>query len=347
MEKLVFELSGEHGTLPKSEVMATIEAYGWTFRVTGDYDQLLILETDADPAVLAHRLALTHNILRLIFICPANEVEILRRAETADLGLCEGQSFVVRVSRVKNYGPISASFEKKLGAVIWHRGYPVNLNNPDVVFRAIITEGICAFGRLICPVNRTVFDERAPLKKPFFLPGVLMPRISRAVVNLTRIRAGWVLDPFAGTGGILVEAGLISHDIHVVGCDIQKKMALGARKNLQFYGTNYDVIRQDSLCMGIRDDTVDAIVTDFPYGQSTPIAAASPADFYRGALAEMYRVLKPGKWAVIVSKEPTEKLLTDVGFTVTETHRQRIHRSLTRQITVARKLPDQRTGKGI
>jgi tRNA (guanine10-N2)-dimethyltransferase len=347
MQELAFELSGEHGTLPKSEVIASIETYGWTYRITGDYDQLLVLETDADPLVLAQRLALTHNILRLLFLCPADEVEILRHAETADLGLQEGQTFVVRVCRVKNYGPISTSFEKKLGAVIWHRGFPVSLTNADVVFRAVITEGICAFGRLICPVNRQAFDERAPLKKPFFLPGVLMPRIARAVVNMSHIRNGWVLDPFAGTGGLLVEAGLMSKEIHVVGCDIQKKMALGACKNLRFYETNYDVIRGDSLRLGILDNAVDAIVTDFPYGQSTPIAAASPADFYKGALAEMYRVLKPGRRAIVVSKEPIEKLLTDVGFTVIETHRQRIHRSLTRQITVAQKSPDNEIGKGI
>jgi tRNA (guanine10-N2)-dimethyltransferase len=341
MEELVFELSGEHGTLPKSEVVAAIETYGWTYRVTGDYDQLLILETDADPVVLAHRLALTHNILRLLFLCPADEAEIIRHAEAADLGLHEGQTFVVRVCRVKNYGPISASFEKKLGAVIWHRGYRVSLTEPDVVLRAVITEGVCALGILICPVNRQAFDDRAPLKKPFFLPGVLMPRIARTVVNMSHIRTGWVLDPFAGTGGLLVEAGLIGKDIHVAGCDIQKKMAFGMRKNLRFYETNYDVIRGDSLRLGIRGDSVDAIVTDFPYGQSTPIAVAAGDDFYKGALAEMYRVLKPGRRAVVVSKEPIEKLLTDVGFTVIETHRQRIHRSLTRQIVVAEKPSDE------
>jgi tRNA (guanine10-N2)-dimethyltransferase len=335
MEALAFELSGEHGTLPKSEVIACIETYGWTYRVTADNDQLLVIETDADPAVLANRLALTHNILQLVFICPAGEEEILKNAETADLGLQKGQTFVVRVCRVKNYSPISASFERTLGAVIWRRGYPVSLSAPDVTFRAIITEGVCAFGKLICPVNRTQFDDRAPLRKPFFLPGVLMPRFSRAVVNLTQIKDGWILDPFAGTGGTLVEAGLISKDIHVVGCDIQKKMVHGMRMNYRFYGICYDVIREDSLSMGIRDDSVDALVTDFPYGQSTPVAAASMADFYRGAMTEMFRVLKPGRRAVVVSKEPIEKLLTDVGFNVLETHRQRIHRSLTRQIAVA------------
>jgi|AGTN01.3.fsa_nt_gi Predicted DNA modification methylase len=341
METLAFELSGEHGTLPKSEVIAAVETYGWTFQVLGDYDQLLIIETDADPVVLAGRLALTHNILRLIFTCPAGEEEILKHAETADLGLREGQTFVVRVSRVKTYGPISASFERTLGAVIWHRDHPVSLDNPDVVFRAVVTESICAFGALICPVNRTAFDDRAPLKKPFFLPGVLMPRISRAVVNLTRIRDGRILDPFAGTGGTLVEAGLISRDIRVVGCDIQKKMVHGMRMNYRFYGVSFDVVRQDSLSMGIRDGSVDAVVTDFPYGQSTPIAAASPSEFYAGAIAEMYRVLKPGRRAVVVSKEPMEKLLTDAGFNVVETHRQRIHRSLTRQIVVAEKPADE------
>lgn len=337
MRQLVFELSGEHDTLPKSEVLACIEAYGWHYEVKGSYDQVLILETDADYSVLACRLALAHNILELIFVSPCDPETVLKEAETADLKLNYGLSFVVRVSRVKNYGGLSASFERKLGAAIWHRGYPVSLEKPDVVLRAIVTEGVCIFGKLIAAVDRSGFEERAPLKKPFFLPGVLMPRISRAVVNLTRIREGWLLDPFSGTGGTLVEAGLISPDIHVVGCDIQKKMVYGTRKNLRHYQTNYDVIWEDSLRMGIRADSVDALVTDFPYGQSTPIAAASLESFYQGALREMHRVLKPGHRAVIVSKEPMEKLLTDAGFTVIETHRQRIHKSLTRNFAVIKK----------
>jgi tRNA (guanine10-N2)-dimethyltransferase len=344
MRSLVFELSGEHETLPAGEVYGCLEAYGWKYVVRGDYDQALVLDTDADPGVLARRLALTHHILELIFTCPADEREMIEHAATAGLGIREGQSFVVRVSRVKTYGRITSEFEKKLGAAIWSRGHPVSLSAPDVAFRAILTEDKCIFGRVLYQVDRAAFDGRAPLRKPFFLPGVLMPRISRAVVNMSRIREGWMLDPFSGTGGTLVEAGLISPAIHVVGCDIQKKMAYGTRKNLRHYGMTYDVIRQDSLRMALRDSSVDAVVTDFPYGQSTPIAAASPEAFYRGALAEMFRVLKRGSYAVVVSKEPMEKLLTDVGFTVLEAHRQRIHRSLTRHIAVARKTGE---GKGV
>lgn len=337
MKTLVFELSGEHDTLPKSEVIACIEACGCEYRIRESFDQALIIDTAADPAALAHRLALTHNILELVFISLADESDVLKHTETAPLGLEGGQSFVVRVSRVKNYGGISAAFEKRLGAAIWHRGHPVNLKSPDVTFRAIITEGRCIFGRVSRAVDRSAFDRRAPLEKPFFLPGVLMPRISRAVVNLTRIKEGWMLDPFSGTGGTLVEAGVISPGIRVVGCDIQKKMVYGTRKNLRFYGTNFDVIWQDSLHMAIKEESMDAIVTDFPYGQSTPIAAESPDSFYREAMAGMFRTLKAGHWAVVVSKEPMEKLLTDVGFTVIEKHRQRIHKSLTRHFTVIKK----------
>jgi tRNA (guanine10-N2)-dimethyltransferase len=337
MRRLVFELSGEQPTLPKSEVIGCIEAYGWPYTVVGSYDQALVIDTDADVEILTKRLALTHHILELIFECKAEKEEIKKVAEAANLGLGPGEAFVVRVKKVREYGDVDASFERELGAVIWHRGYKVDLDHPDVVFRAIVTESVCLFGRLMASVDRAQYEERAPLKKPFFLPGVLMPRISRAIVNMARIRNGYMLDPMSGTGGILVEAEFIGDEIHVVGCDIQKKMAYGTRWNLRHYGRNYDVVRQDSLRMAIKDDSVDAMVTDFPYGQSTPVMGASLGDFHKGALKEMYRVLKPGRYAVVVYREPMEKLLREAGFKVIETHEQYIHRSLTRHMALVQK----------
>jgi tRNA (guanine10-N2)-dimethyltransferase len=337
MRRLVFELSGEHDTLPKSEVIGCIEACGWKYAVTGSYDQVLIADTDADVSILAHRLALTHHILDLIFQCPADKETIKREAEKADIGLGPDETFVVRVKKVREYGDIDGAFERELGAVLWRRGYKVDLDHPDAEYRAILTEGVCIFGRLIASPDRSQYEERAPMKKPFFLPGVLMPRISRAIVNMSRIRSGYMLDPMSGTGGILVEAELIGDDIHVVGCDIQKKMAYGTRWNLRHYGKNYDVIRQDSLGMAIRGDSVDAMVTDFPYGQSTPIMGASIEEFHKGALREMHRVLKPGRYAVIVYREGMEKLLKEAGFKVIESHEQYIHRSLTRHIALVQK----------
>lgn len=337
MKRLIFELSGEHGTLPKSEAIGCIEAYGWPYKVVSSYDQVLVVDTDADVSILAHRLALTHSILQFIFECPADREAILKEAEKADIGLKPDETFLVRVKKIREYGDIDGAFESKLGAALWKRGYKVDLSHPDAVYRAILTEGSCIFGKLLEDINRTQYEERTPLKKPFFLPGVLMPRISRAIVNMTRIREGWMLDPMSGTGGILVEAELISDRIRVVGCDIQKKMAYGTRWNLRHYGKNYDVMRQDSLHMAIRSNCIDAMVTDFPYGQSTPIKGATLAEFHEGALKEMYRVLKPGRYAVIVFREPIEKLLREAGFNVIETHEQYIHKSLTRHMALVQK----------
>ncbi len=335
MRRLVFELSGEHGTLPKSEVIGCIEAYGWPYDVVASFEQALIIDTNADVSVLAHRLALTHHILEYIFESNADKECILTEAQKADIWLGEGETFLVRAHKVG--ARADASLERELGAVLWHRGYKVDLSHPGTIYRAVISGGVCIFGKLIASPNRSQYEERAPLKKPFFLPGVLMPRISRAIVNMARIREGYILDPMSGTGGILVEAELISDSIHAVGCDIQKKMAYGTRWNLRYYGKNYDVIRQDSLRMGIKSDAVDAMVTDFPYGQSTPIMGATLEEFHRGTLGEMYRALKPGRYAVIVYREPIEKLLKEAGFNVIETHEQYIHRSLTRHIALVRK----------
>ncbi len=335
MRRLVFELSGEHGTLPGSEVIGCIEAYDWQYSVVASYDQALIVDTDADVSVLARRLALTHHILELIFQCRDDKEVIRAEAQKADVGLGAGETFAVRAKRVG--ARTDSSLERELGAVLWHRGYKVDLGHPDTVYRAIITGDVCIFGRLIATPDRSQYEERAPLKKPFFLPGVLMPRISRAIVNMSRIREGYMLDPMSGTGGILVEAELISDSIHVVGCDIQKKMAYGTRWNLRYYGRHYDVIRQDSTLMGIKPSSIDAMVTDFPYGQSTPVMGETPETLHRGTLEEMYRALKPGRYAVVVYREPMEKLLKEAGFNVIETHEQYIHRSLTRHIALVQK----------
>ncbi|MGC9346463.1 MAG: hypothetical protein ACP5ER_06725, partial [Candidatus Bathyarchaeales archaeon] len=46
MAKLFFLLSGEHETLPVSELKAILEAEGYTFKTLEKLDQTLRLETD-------------------------------------------------------------------------------------------------------------------------------------------------------------------------------------------------------------------------------------------------------------------------------------------------------------
>jgi len=58
--KLFFLLSGEHETLPSSEVKAILEAEDYAFKPLEKLDQALRLETDSSCAeAVKHRAALT------------------------------------------------------------------------------------------------------------------------------------------------------------------------------------------------------------------------------------------------------------------------------------------------
>jgi len=51
----------------------------------------------------------------------------------------------------------------------------------------------------------------------------------------------------------------------------------------------------------------------------------------------MFRVLKPGKLAIIVSEIDVTELVEKAGFTIKDRYLQRVHKSLTRKITVLQK----------
>ncbi|MBW2993758.1 hypothetical protein KY317_04250, partial [Candidatus Woesearchaeota archaeon] len=76
------------------------------------------------------------------------------------------------------------------------------------------------------------FGLRKPHLKPGFHPVSLNPKLARAMVNLTGIRKGIILDCFCGVGGILVEAGLIG--LKPVGYDIDQRMTDASRINLEY-----------------------------------------------------------------------------------------------------------------
>ncbi len=68
---------------------------------------------------------------------------------------------------------------------------------------------------------------RRPRSRAFFHPSAIFPKLSRALVNIAGVKEGeTLLDPFAGTGSILLEASIVG--ALPVGVDISWKMARGA-----------------------------------------------------------------------------------------------------------------------
>lgn len=341
-----FELSGEHEELPAAEVLACLKNEQLDFKPHIRVDQCLVVDIAGNEEEIekiltdpvTERLVMTHHILKVVGIAENNPEAILELSEAFEPAgyIKEGESFVVRAKRIKQHVDIQCEYlEQKVGGCIFRKGFRANLKNPDVEFRLILSEK-AVLGILLSSVDRSAYEARTPQNKPFFHPGVLMPRVARALTNLSGIKPGELfLDPFCGTAGILVEAGLVG--ARVIGVDAQEKLVLGAHMNLEAYELDYLLMEGDACRIPLKDCTIDAVVTDPPYGRSAAILAESLEGLYSGALSEIQRVLKPGGIAVVVSDKASVEYGEKAGLKVLEIYVQRVHRSLTRIITIFQK----------
>ena len=206
------------------------------------------------------------------------------------------------------------------------------------------SEGICALGWLVAESARG-FGERAPTEKPFFQPGSMDPLLARALANVVGTGPKkTIVDPMCGTGGILVEAGLLG--ARVIGLDAQAKMVQGSRTNLAFYldgadidagsddegnpGRRFAVLQGDATRVPLRDGAADGVCFDVPYGRQSKVAGDLDG-LVAGALAEARR-LAPR--AVVVGDRSWTDTARNAGWAIESTFERRVHRSLTRHIAV-------------
>ncbi|WNY25378.1 TRM11 family methyltransferase [Methanolapillus millepedarum] len=369
-----FELSGEHQSLPVAEVLGTLTSRNLNYTVFAEYKQCLVAdifsETRSDNDIfqtlkddISKVLAMSHTIFQVIDIVDVSEDDVLGLAENFPLDnyLKPGQTFVVRAKRMGDGTLLkSVDIEGRIGGRIFRRGFRADLSRPDVVFRLTLTDK-AVFGVLVSAVDRGSYEHRSPQRKPFFYPGVLMPRVARALVNMAGVKENTiVVDPFCGTAGILMEAGLLG--AKVFGVDAQEKIIEGAGMNMAGYSItgellskeereknqnesgpascgrmDYELLAGDACRLPFKNEIADAIVTDPPYGRSAAIKAESLEGLYEKSFLEMYRILKKNGKAVVVSEIEVEKFAKNAGFEIQKTYKQRVHRSLTRTMTVLEK----------
>ena len=340
MAKLFFLLSGEHQTLPVSEVQAILEAEGYKYRIVENLSQVLRLEADPNSVEpIKFRSALTRICCQEIFNCDAKLSEILANIRSDSLEeFIEGdESFAVRVRRVKGVTPelVRVDLERKLGEQILKKvKAKVDLSNPQKTFFGVLTDNRFVFGLKTAEIIPKPFSERRPRRRPFFHPTAMPAKLARIMVNLAQPNKGdLVLDPFCGTGGMLVEAGLIG--CRVVGFDAKPHMLRGGLKNLLHYGINLEgVAVADARYPPVAK--VDCIVTDPPYGRSASTLGASTIRIVEDFLSAVGDKIPRGRRICMAS--PKTIRIADAGekagFKHLESHFVYVHRSLTREIVV-------------
>lgn len=339
MKRLTFLLSGEHSTLPISEVKGAIEAENFDYEVIEEFDQVLTLETEADPLVLSRRLGMCHWIGEHFFSTQTDIIDSLGSSDLVDF-LPQSESIAVRIKRIKNYLPEVDNQElarKIADRILESFNYEINLEKPDNEIVVLLTEGKYILALILARINRAGIEERSPPKRAAVHPTTMQPNLARAMANLARTpREGTFLDPFCGVGGILLEAGLIG--AKPVGIDIDPKLVEGARENLEEAGIEeFELQENDARKLEIEE--VDAIATDPPYGRQASTGGLDLNELYESTLPVLSDVMKSGRYLCISAplELNLEETAEDCPLDLVERHQQRVHKSLSRNIYLFRR----------
>jgi len=345
----------------------------YCLELAGEDDPFAVREAEAAATSVEHLatgLALAghvdHNRLRGLAYTHAAD-EILARTEAsvdaAELALqaapfAREGTVAVRARDVQGLTGIDTrEVERRLGAVLVEHGYAVDLDEPDHELRALFSaadgledpdgssengaereqlppsEGVCVLGWLDTESVRE-FGERRPTDRPFFQPGSMAPLDARALANIAGAAPGrTILDPMCGTGGTLIEAGLVG--AAVVGTDAQWKMVRGTKGNLDaLVGKDHEtaVGRADATALPLRDGVVDGVVFDAPYGRQSKIAAHELAELVGGAVAEAHRVTVDDATCVLMADRWWDDAAIAAGWRVSDRFERRVHASLTRHV---------------
>ena len=137
--------------------------------------------------------------------------------------------------------------------------------------------------------------------------GMLPPKIARSMINLVPLdpQGKTLLDPFCGSGRVLVEAAEMGYQ--VLGLDISNDQVEDTRINLKHLGVTAQVQVHDAVhASDLFHEEIDAIVTEPYLGKpnlrpdQAEYAVIGLKKLYLGALKDWHKILKPHGYVVMV-----------------------------------------------
>lgn len=268
------------------------------------------------PEAAARELALSlrsiHHVLhhRLQFELPeagALEAVEARLAALDWPGMGAATPFRVSSDRHGDHDFTSQRLQAAAGAGVESAtGAPVDLHHYSVHIQVDAVGRRCLVGvrwseRELGLRFERVYNQRVALKPP----------VARAMLRLARTGCedapAAVLDPFCGTGTVLLEAREMFPSALLLGADAREACAEGTRRNLEAAGCveGVRVTRGDARELAQQYDraSIDLIAANPPYGHRLGRRLRF-VDFYRDFLEGAASVLRPGgRLVVLVGKQ--------------------------------------------
>ena len=352
---LLLELSGEHVELPYAELEAVLGAFALrekykdlNISTNKPTERLVIIElsnySDELAYKLGKRLAMCHRINELVASGSVKDIEAAL-ANLSNLKFIRNSTFKLFTHQLGNNkvwpkNEMTAIKNKIIKE--FSKFARVDVNQP--VHEIILYRDAELFlARKIVDLPRSEFEARKPHQRPYFAPVSLHPRLARCLVNLAGLDNNQVLlDPFCGTGGLLLEAGLMG--MTVIGSDIDPQMVAGTKANLEHWGiNNYSLINSDieSLAENLRKQgsagQPHAIVTEPPYGRASTTQGQALDELLRKSFEIFSEILHPNGRLVISLPDPELAYAVHRDFKLLNRLTLRIHKSLTKTIFVFEK----------
>jgi tRNA (guanine10-N2)-dimethyltransferase len=322
-----FELSGESKDMPRAEAERCIEAECGRYSIIDSGPGYVIASFPKEYlGGIAERIALTHSIGTYLGQYDPADIGAL-----SDIQLPSG-TFAIRGKRFEGMmkDVDSQKLIRDLGGIL-SKNNDVDLREPDIIVKMQMSDRIHLFIEERA-IDRNIMETRKVGERPFFSPISIHPKYARALINLTGAKRGdTVLDPFCGTGGIVIEAADMG--MRAIASDFDEEMVLGCRENMDFYGLElHDYETIDIKDIPERFSDIDVVVTDPPYGRSTKTGGVNVRDIHESAMNAFPKVLKTnGTAGVVLPYEMDSPLMgLDCVF------KQHVHGSLSRYYHVFR-----------
>jgi putative N6-adenine-specific DNA methylase len=217
--------------------------------------------------------------------------EIIKSLETKVSFLKIDCSFRVRCTRKGDHNFISSDIESKMGGIIFkaNPNSSVELKNPEKVIHIYIFDNKCYICNDLC-----VYDLSKRDYKIFVHPASIKGTLAYLLLKVADYKKNKIiLDPFCGSGTILIEAALYVNNISphhfsknrfyfdqdemkkikisykdIYGYDFLLKNIIAARKNAKIAGVedsiHFSKIEVSWLDTKFEENLIDIIVTDPP-----------------------------------------------------------------------------------
>ncbi|NMJ86336.1 MAG: hypothetical protein EX285_00560 [Thaumarchaeota archaeon] len=316
--KYFFIYGGEHVELAGAELRALVKSYHPNVLLQNLERRISIVDGYIDLQKIISRVICTKYAGQLLSLSDGinfDPEEYFRSYTKFACKLINLSQKYVSVEAVSNLG----KYIKEKSP--WMQ---VSLDNPDIIVLYVVTNNGSMIGFTEHKyVNSRVKELR---KRPYFHNVALEPRLSRIMVNLTMVRENdLLLDPFCGTGSILLEAE--DMNIRTVGCDIFASMCYGALANT--LNTQSCIVNCDALSLPFQFKDINVIATDLPYGISASTMKRLPKTLLKEFVSLISDEMK-GKRCCIMYKNSDELLFNNV----VEEYNIYEHKSLTRKLMV-------------